>query len=82
MIKIRNECVCCPPEMGCLGGTCPYVNVKRAVCDECGADAIYRIDGEDYCDTHVRKYLRDIFDSLLAEEQAECLGIDFETIGG
>ena len=29
MIKYENECVGCPPERGCLGSSCPYMNVPR-----------------------------------------------------
>ena len=38
MIKIENECVGCPPEMGCIGSSCPYIRVPHLYCDKCGAD--------------------------------------------
>lgn len=35
MRKIEDECVGCPPEMGCLGSGCPNRNVHRYYCDKC-----------------------------------------------
>ena len=50
MIKIENECVGCPPEMGCLGSSCPHMNVKRFYCDDCGDECIlYKYDGQELC---------------------------------
>ena len=42
MKKIENECVGCPPEIGCLGNSCPYQNVVRFYCDRCGDEATLR----------------------------------------
>lgn len=36
MVEYRNECVDCPPEIGCMGSSCPYRNVPYWYCDECG----------------------------------------------
>jgi L-rhamnose isomerase len=50
MIKIENECVGCPPEMGCMGSSCPQMNVKRFYCDNCGAERkLYEYDGKELC---------------------------------
>ena len=38
MIKYEDECVGCPPEMGCLGDSCPNRDVKHLYCDKCKAD--------------------------------------------
>lgn len=38
MIKFENECVGCPPGMGCLGSSCPYSHVPHLFCDECGEE--------------------------------------------
>lgn len=50
---IENECVGCPPEMGCLGSACPKRNVHRYYCDKCGqeyeSNELYVVDGEDIC---------------------------------
>lgn len=50
MIKIEDECVGCPPEIGCLGSSCPYKNVHRFYCDKCGEeDVLYWWDGQQLC---------------------------------
>ena len=51
MIYRENECVGCPPEMGCLGSACRYRNVLQLVCDHCHAevDKLYWIGDEQWC---------------------------------
>lgn len=51
MIRIENECVGCPPEIGCIGENCPYLNVPRLYCDECGEmmDVLYHFDWQELC---------------------------------
>lgn len=49
MIVYENECVGCPPEMGCLGELCQYREVPYFHCDKCGDDAEYQYDGNEYC---------------------------------
>ena len=51
MVKYENECICCPPEMGCLGSACRNRNVKHLYCDKCKADCeeLYDVDGEELC---------------------------------
>lgn len=52
MIKYENECVGCPPEMGCMGNACPYRNVPVYYCDECGEEIgyedVYTTDGANH----------------------------------
>ena len=36
MVRHENECVDCGKP--CLGSSCPYRNVKRFYCDECGEE--------------------------------------------
>ena len=50
-----NNCVCCPPEMGCVGDSCPLRHCLRIFCDNCGKE-IYSDDEcwqdeeeNDYC---------------------------------
>ena len=38
MIQYEDECVGCPPEMGCLGSICPNRNVPHYFCDYCGEE--------------------------------------------
>lgn len=50
MKRIENECVGCPPEMGCLGGACPHQNVPHYYCDRCGEETtLHHYDGEELC---------------------------------
>jgi len=81
MRKYENECVGCPTEMGCLGNSCPYINVSRDYCDSCGKEgATYRIDGEDYCEGCAKEYLQDVFDDLTITEKADALEVDISEI--
>lgn len=52
MIKYENECVGCPPEMGCLGVTCPNRNVPRFYCDKCKCEAeeLWTLEGYEVCE--------------------------------
>ena len=49
MVRIENECVGCPPEMGCIGNLCPYRNVRRYYCDKCGeeVETLYYFDAQE-----------------------------------
>ena len=43
-----NECVNCG--LPCLGSGCPYRNVTRYYCDECGDETtLFHFDGEELC---------------------------------
>ena len=65
-VKFENECVGCPPEMGCLGNSCRYKNVKHLYCDKCGEDVeeLYKVDGEELCE----ECLKDNFEKVELEE--------------
>ena len=63
MKKIENECVCCPPEMGCLGSSCPHLNVVRYYCDECEEEAdLYHYNGQELCINCIEKTLEKVTD--------------------
>ena len=51
MRKTENECIGCPPELGCVGDTsCPYRNVTRYYCDKCGEEEqLYEYDDRELC---------------------------------
>ena len=50
IIKYEDECVGCPPEIGCLHSACKYQNVPHYYCDKCGdEDKLYDYDGEQLC---------------------------------
>ena len=51
MIRFEDECVGCPPEMGCLGSSCKYRHVPHLYCDNCEADVdkLYKFNGMELC---------------------------------
>lgn len=57
MIKYKNGCVGCPKEIGCLGTSCPYINVKHLYCDSCQDDVecLYEYNGEQLCQSCLLK---------------------------
>lgn len=63
MIKYENECVGCPPEMGCLGNGCPNRNVPRYYCDKCGEeiDAYFDIGNEMICEDCAYDMLKELY---------------------
>ena len=62
MVKIENQCVGCPPNMGCMGDACPNRNVKVIYCDHCGdeidSEDVYEVDGEDLCESCLKDMFR------------------------
>ena len=51
MKKVEDECIGCPPEMGCLGDGCPNRNATRYYCDNCGSEEkLYHYDNEELCE--------------------------------
>ena len=61
MIEVENDCVGCPPELGCLGDICPYINVKHYYCDDCGQEEqLYYYDGEELCIYCIEKRLEKV----------------------
>lgn len=80
MVKRENYCVDCHSEMGCLGNSCPFINVTTYYCDVCETEADYEIDGDHYCRWCANEYLRDRFEFLPLTERAEMLGIDLRKV--
>lgn len=61
MVRIENECVGCPPHMGCLGKSCPNRNVIRFYCDECKSETdIYRFEEQELCLDCIEKRLEKV----------------------
>ena len=54
MVYFTDECVGCPPEMGCLGSVCPNLKVAHYCCDGC-KDEVY--SDELYIDEYTGKEL-------------------------
>lgn len=80
MREVTDECVGCPPEMGCLGNSCPYRNVERFYCDQCGDEAEYIIDGEDFCEGCAEEYMKEAFANCSLYEMADILNINLGDI--
>jgi len=52
MIRLEDDCVGCPTEMGCLGNCCPYKNVPVFVCDNCESEdeeELFVYNGQQLC---------------------------------
>ena len=50
MIDYEDRCVGCPPELGCLGSSCPNKNVAVYICDSCDEEnELYEFEGEQLC---------------------------------
>ena len=48
MKQIENECLDCGKS--CMGTSCPYNQVTRFYCDQCGCEeTLYEFDGEELC---------------------------------
>ena len=51
MRKIEDECVCCEPDLHCLGNSCPNRNVVRFYCDKCGnEETLYHYEDMELCE--------------------------------
>lgn len=53
MVEYVSECVGCPMEKGCVGRTCPYINVPHYLCDICKCEyeltELIEYDGNTLC---------------------------------
>ena len=63
MIRYENQCVGCPPEMGCLGSTCPNRNVPHYYCDECGEEIehLFEMYGEELCESCLKAIFKKVW---------------------
>lgn len=62
MIEYEDECVGCPPEMGCMGSACPNKRVAHYYCDECGEERTLRQYGEkQLCENCLMTFVKDDF---------------------
>lgn len=76
MIKKENYCVDCK-SMGlpCLGDSCSNKNMEISYCDECQRPADYIVDGNDLCEKHAERYLKELYDDLTTLEKAKALSV-------
>ena len=79
---IENDCVGCPPELGCIAEACPYRNALHIYCDICGDDAVYQIDDEELCEECAKKRILETFNNFGIYEQADMLDLGLYVIGG
>ena len=75
MFFIRDDCVGCPPEMGCSGVACPYQNQKFYICDDCGENAIYHIKDKDLCLECANEVLNYEFENMPTINKAQVLNV-------
>lgn len=79
MIKHENHCCdCAVPGYPCMGKSCPYINVQVYYCDQCDEDihtVVYEFEDGHYCESCVKELLREAFESLTTQEQAEALNL-------
>ena len=56
-IRYENECVGCPPDMGCLGVACPNRRVPHLYCDKCKneVETLRNYDGDQWCEECILK---------------------------
>ena len=58
---IHDECVGCPPEIGCFGNSCPYKHVTRYYGDDCQEEnELYYFEGDELCTECVLKRLEKV----------------------
>ncbi len=61
-VVFENECVGCPPEMGCLEDSCPNRRVAHYFCDKCDAEVspedLYEVDDVDLCEDCLKEKFR------------------------
>lgn len=74
MIRYENECVGCPPELGCLGSCCPNRNVPHFYCDNCGDDVeeLFECCGMQMC--------RDCVEKMLKDKEVDIYSEDFDIL--
>lgn len=80
MKEIRDDCIGCPSGIGCMGLGCPYKNAEYTVCDDCGDDAYYNVDGAELCEDCTDKLIDSAFDELNLYEKIECAYGEYERI--
>lgn len=78
MIRYESHCVNC--DLPCIHESCPYYKVEVHFCDECGEEADYILDGDDYCEDCAEEYMSGFFKELSIKEKAEVLGIEFKNL--
>lgn len=72
MIQYEDDCVGCPPEIGCFGNSCPKRNIPHTYCDRCGDEArLYSFDDEQICENCLSAEINEWWGSLTMTERRE-----------
>lgn len=82
-IKYENQCCdCAVPAYPCKESDCPLLRVPIYYCDYCGCNcnSLYDIEGEQYCEDCTKKYLKEVFEDLSVEEQAQILEVNMREV--
>ena len=70
VIKYEDDCVGCPPEIGCMGNSCPNRNIPHTYCDRCGDEAkLYQFDDEQICENCLAEEIDNWWDNLSKSEK-------------
>ena len=57
----KTECECVDCGKPCLRNACPYYEVTRFYCDECGEEeTLYHYDGEELCMNCIEERLKKV----------------------
>lgn len=78
MIKYEDECVGCPSNIGCIGSSCPNMNISHTYCDNCGDEAYlysFENDGEQLCKRCMEKELDKAWSELTYIEKCEIFDV-------
>ena len=78
MTEYENDCVGCPPEIGCLGSTCPNRKIPHTYCDKCGDEAlIYSLDDDDeqLCEECMIRKLNDLWNNLSRNDKLKMFNV-------
>ena len=61
MMRIENDCVDCPKEIGCIETACPYKNVPHYYCDKCKEETdLFHFEDEQLCIDCIKKRLEKV----------------------
>ena len=74
MLKYVDDCVSCPPELGCLGNGCPKKNIPVYYCDICEEEiADYHADGQDICEYCLKEHIDEDWKRRTDKEKLDAL---------
>ena len=78
MINYEDDCVGCPPEIGCLGSSCPNRNVPHTFCDNCKDESVvYSFPDDDVqlCEKCMESELDAEWKQLSFKKKCEYFGV-------